>query len=143
ERPLVACREARAAAAANPRRLDLLEQALGCVPRERVLEPGPRSGADQDRFREHAAPLGLARAVRAPGQHAPDDTIPGVDQIAVTDRRRGMAKAEADGLGQRHRAVVAPLAELEAQRLAQLVDMRVGGRGEARRAGADAQVAAG
>ena len=65
----------------------------------------------------------------------------GVDDVSVAHGGRGVAEAEADRLGERHRAVRRALAEAEPERGAELVDVRVAGRGEARRAGADADVA--
>ena len=83
----------------------------------------------------------LRRLRALAGEDALDDAGAGVDHVAVADRRRGMAEAQADGLGERDRTVVAALAELEPEPLADPVDVLVAGGREARGPGAHADVA--
>ncbi len=144
ELPLRAGGEARAAAAADVRRLDLLEQLLGRHRRDGASQPLPvAAGREQRRpAGEHAARRGLGRGLHRARQHALDDAGPGVDDIAVAHRGRAVAEAEADRLGERDLAVGAARAELQAEAVADRVDVRVGGCREAGGAGADAHVAA-
>ena len=133
--------KARAAPPAHVGLLDLVEELLGGELRERPLEAGPVPGQGQHRLVEHRPPLGLG-GLRALAREDPlDDPGPGVDHVAVADRGGGMAEAQADGLGERHRSVVAALAELEPEPVADPVDVLVAGGGEAGGPGADADVA--
>ena len=128
----------------RPRRsasFDLLEQLLGGQLLERSPQTGPVPRNSQHRLVEHRPPLGF-RGLRAlAGKDPFDDVRAGVDHVAVADRRRGMAKAQADGLGERYRAVVAALAELEPEPLPDPVDVLIAGGREARSPGAHADVA--
>ena len=139
----VSGREAGAAAAAHGRRLDLREQLLGGHRGERVAQALPVAPAGEQHRPavEHAARLGLVRRGRGAGEDARDRARPGVDHVAVANRRRAVAEAQADGLGERDLAVRAALAERQPEAVADRVDVAVGGRREARRAGADAHVA--
>ena len=142
ELPLRAGGEAGAAAPAHVRGLDDIEQVLGRHRRDRARQAVPRvPGGEQHGLVERAARWRLAGVARRAGDDPLDDARPGVDEVAVADGRRGVAEAEADRLGERDGAVGGALAELAAQRRAELVDVGVGGRGEARGAGADAHVA--
>ena len=106
----------------RPRRsaaFDLLEQLLGGQLLERSAQTGPVARHSQHRLVEHADRHSGSAAWRAlAGEDALDDVRAGVDHVAVADRRRGVAEAQADGLGERDRAVVAALAELEPEPLA-------------------------
>ena len=141
ERPLVAGREASAAAAADGCLLDLLEQALRRVRGERLRQSRPVAGPREHALWEQAHPLGLDRRAARLREHALDDALAGVDQIAVAHGRRGVAEAQADGLAERDRSVLAALAELEPERRTQRVHVLGAGRGEAGGARADAHVA--
>ncbi len=142
ELPLRAGGEARAAAAADVRGLDLLEQLLGRERRDRARQARPVVAVgEQHRLVDRDARRRLAAGQRGSGDDAVDDPRPGVDDVAVAHRGRAVAVAQADGLGERDRPVGGALAELAPEGGAQRVDVRVGGRREARRAGADADVA--
>ena len=141
ERPLPAGGKARAAPSADLRLLDLMQELLGSQLGERPLEAGPVAGARQHGLVEDRTPVGL-RGLRArPRQDTVDYPGARVDHLAVANRRGGMAETQADGLGERDRSVVAALAQLEPEPVADPVDVLVAGGGEAGRPGADADVA--
>ena len=110
--------------------------------RERALERRPVAGRDQHRLLEHAAPLRLRSAAAGTGEHARDRVRARVDDFAVADRRarsgrtpgRPSRRARAT---RRRGARPSCMPEPVAQR----VDVRVAGRGEAGGAGAHPNVA--
>ena len=136
--------KAGAAAAAHLAAGDLREQLLGGQLAERAPQTLPVV-AGREQLRAAGQRRCAAAARRRPAsarQHALHDTGAGVDDVAVAERGRGVAEAEADGLGERDGAVGAALAERQpTEALAQRVDVRIAGRREAGGAGADAKVA--
>ena len=87
----------------------------GVCARARARGPtSPRAASGP--ARQHARPLGLARRRRvAPASTRSTAPSPASITLAVANRGRGVAEAEADGLGERHRAVLAALAERQAE----------------------------
>ena len=142
EAPLDAGREPGAAAPADLRRLDLLQQRLG---RDALVEHAPQARPvarpRQHRLGERRLPRRLARRDAGAGQSPLHDARPRVDHVAVAHRGRAVAEAEADGLRQRDGAVLRPLTQPDPERRAQRVHVRVARRCEARGAGADAHMA--
>jgi hypothetical protein len=144
EAPLRPGREAGAAAAAHLGGLDLGQQRLAPERLERPPQAGPVVGVatpGEDRLGQDALPFGLRRGAGRPGDGAVEHPRPGVDDVAHPDRRRGVAEAQADGLRQRHRAVLGALAGGDPEPGAHLLDRGVAGGGEAGGPGADADVA--
>ncbi len=141
ERPLGARREAGPAAAADLGRLDLGEQAVGAELGEGTPQSPPIAARGEDWLGQEARPLGLGRGAALPRERPLQRPGPGVDRVADPDRGRGVAEAEADGLGQGDRAVRAALAWSDTEPGAQALDRGLAGRGEACGPGADPHVA--
>ncbi len=100
ELPLRARRESGAAPTADSGLLDLLQQFLRSEFGERALQAGPVTLAQQNRLIEDAVPVRLGCAPRRAAPHAADHVCARIDHVAVTDRGRGVAEAQADRLGE-------------------------------------------
>ena len=114
ELPLRAGREAGAAAAADVGGLDRLEQLLGRAP-SACAQPRPVARAREHRLGEQAREDGLAARAASRRRARARRARAGVDHVAVAHRRARVAEAEADGLGERDRAVLGALAERRAR----------------------------
>ena len=133
--------EARAAAAAHVRLPHLLEQLLGRLGRQRGAQAGVGAAPGEHRLVEDARGAGSGASTVVAPEDALDDAGARIDDLAVADGRRQVAEAQADRLGQRHLAVRRALPERQAETVADLVDVGVPGRGVARGAGADPDMA--
>ena len=139
EVPLRAGREARAAAAAEVRRLDRVEPLLrrpASAARRPEKSPGRSSTGSSSVLRTSGSGAGA----RLAGEHARHRAGAGVDDVAVADGGARVAEAEADRLPERDRAVVGPLPHPHAEPALELVDVRVEPGRPTRRAGAGADV---
>ena len=149
EGPLRPGGEARAAAPAHLGGFDLGEEALAAEFAERAPEAAPGAGIiklgpdrpREDRLGQQAHPVGLGGGAALAGEGALDRPGPRVDLVPDPDRRRGVAEAEADGLGEGDGAVGAALARRQAEPGAQLLDRALAGGDEAGGPGADPHVA--
>ena len=101
ELPLGAGREAGAAAAAHVGLLHLGQQLLGRHARERATQALEAAAREQHGLVEHAPAGGLAGWHGGVRGHTLGHAGAGVDHVAVADRRRRVAEAEADRGAQR------------------------------------------
>ena len=140
ELPLHPRGEARAAAAAQVRRLHLFEHRFRGQLGERATQARPVAGLEQHRLVERALPLRLGRLDGRAGEDALERVRPGVDDVALAERRARVAEAEADRLLERDRAVLRAAVERRAELRLEPRDLRVELGRPARRAGAHADV---